>query len=392
MTSSKSTVYPRTTAEDDRIPMDDPLLITNGRSNLRPAQQLLSETASDFDKIKPENKWYAFTKQIEYDCLRKREIQNSRDWYEMKPSKTIGSLITVVGDYRVSAHCPSLITYGESSSKSSQELLFEAASQLDQGKAGKKWTAFTNQVERDCLRPREIQKLIHNLDERKQWSALHYAVANNNLFVAKILLGKTDLPEDHSYKCNINILGGHGENALHVAAQSKKLWNSDQSQDIIRMLIEWFNTNSKIDHEDDEGRTPLHLAVMANRRLLVSDLLNNGAHIEAKTAMNANVFHFMFIPSDPLQTAEDLDKMLYLLYNEAYEKGKSYLLHSRTLDNRSPLVFAVSHGSCTPHIINKFINEMDLYQLLLAFDFAAKRSIAEGNFHFCRLQHCWMDL
>ena len=50
------------------------------------------------------------------------------------------------------------------------------------------------------------------------------------------------------------------------------------------MLIERrrSKTNIEIDQKDDEGRTPFHLAVMANRYDFVSYLLKNGAHLEVR--------------------------------------------------------------------------------------------------------------
>jgi len=96
--------------------------------------------------------------------------------------------------------------------------------------------------------------------------------------------------------------------------------------------------------------------------------------------MNANVFHFMFAPSEPMQSEQDLQRMFDLLLTTAGD-NKSNLLQSRTLDNQSPLVIAVSHPHCTEHIIKILMEGADNHQLLLTFDFAAKRQIAEGNFH-----------
>ncbi|UJR12614.1 hypothetical protein I4U23_016789 [Adineta vaga] len=369
MNSSKSTVYPRTTANDDHKPLsvDGPLVIASGRSSSKSAQQLSSETVSESNQVTAKN-------------------QRSRDSYEIKQSETIVSLLATINDFRMTmlVDDPLLITYGRSGSKPAQQLLFEAAAASTQIEAETKWNTFEKKVEHDRLQKREIQKLIHNLDERKQWPALHYAVSKNNTFVAKILLGTTDLREKGSYECNIKILGGHGENALHVAAQSRELWNTNQSQNTIRSnntnsnlvaandlsssnqqipyiveeLTRRFKPNFQIDQVDDEGRTPLHLAVIANRCNFASYLLENGANIKARTTMNENVFHFMFIPSDPLQTAENLKYMFDLLhtwYNKTGKRNKLDLLTSPTVDNRSPLAFALSH----------------------AFDFATKRKIIE---------------
>lgn len=117
---------------------------------------------------------------------------------------------------------------------------------------------------------------------------------------------------------DINILGGNGENILHVAAQSNKLWPTNnktmqqrnQSQEsyrsnntldhivphyyspsshedfplLIKMLFDryWFEKSIQIDHEDDEGRTPLHIAVMTNRYSFVKFLLDNKARLDVR--------------------------------------------------------------------------------------------------------------
>jgi len=91
--------------------------------------------------------------------------------------------------------------------------------------------------------------------------------------------------------------------------------------------------------------------------------------------MNANVFHFIFVPSDPLQTEADLEKMINLLCDAAEDNNKSYLLQSRTLDNRTPLVLAVCHPRCNKTMIEILMDKYDIHQYLLAFDLAAKRHI-----------------
>lgn len=109
----------------------------------------------------------------------------------------------------------------------------------------------------------------------------------------------------------MNILGGNGESVLHVAAQSHKIWertNNDQLHEfyrsrnvvsylvrnyesqtleenippMIKLLVEqrWYETSIHVNHEDEEGRTALHLAVMGNRHSFVAYLLKNGARLD----------------------------------------------------------------------------------------------------------------
>jgi len=122
-------------------------------------------------------------------------------------------------------------------------------------------------------------------------------VANNNYYVVRILLAETIDGKDNPYRCDINILNGHGENVLHVAAQSSKLWNSQNLVDryqtissdryipvVVNLLFEnnGFKTGIHVNHEDDEGRTPLHLAVAANQHAFVSYLLRWDADVQVR--------------------------------------------------------------------------------------------------------------
>lgn len=114
-----------------------------------------------------------------------------------------------------------LVAYDRLDSKSAEELLYEvyqrrrkkilliinlniqAAIQTDPTIAERKWKAFQGKVDSDFLTNKEIYKIVHNLDEQKQWSALHYAVTNNNLFLANILTGKTYRSIYGRYKCGM---------------------------------------------------------------------------------------------------------------------------------------------------------------------------------------------
>jgi ankyrin repeat protein len=55
---------------------------------------------------------------------------------------------------------------------------------------------------------------------------------------------------------------------------------------VVKLIFDQkFKNKILVDHDDDEGRTPLHLAVMLNRFSFVKYLLENGASIEVRYAV-----------------------------------------------------------------------------------------------------------
>ncbi|CAF3799594.1 unnamed protein product [Adineta steineri] len=172
-----------------------------------------------------------------------------------------------------------LINYGRSESKSTQELLFDAASEKDLDMARQKWELFKGAVENESLSKHKVKKIIGTLDEDKEWAALHYAVYCNNLSLCDRLTSKLD-----KYQCDVNILGGDGENVLHVVSQSNCIWQDTgdgtikEFPDIIKLLIE--DHRADVNHADDEGRTPLHMAAMRGRLRYIKYLIHHGAKVD----------------------------------------------------------------------------------------------------------------
>ena len=116
--------------------------------------------------------------------------------------------------------------------------------------AEEKWTRFTDRIREEHYTGSQIKKIIHNLDKKKQYSALHYAVWYNNLYLVQRLLEKKS--KFSSGNCSltvfigfilvrflflflidtdVNILSGTGEHALHIVAQSKAIWTSEESNE-----------------------------------------------------------------------------------------------------------------------------------------------------------------
>ncbi|CAF3676752.1 unnamed protein product [Adineta steineri] len=172
-----------------------------------------------------------------------------------------------------------LINYDRSEAKSTQELLFEAASEKDPDMARQKWELFKRAVENESLSKNKVMQMIGTLDEDKQWAALHYAVDSNNEELCRRLTFKLD-----KYQCDVNILGGNGENVLHVVSQSKYIWQGTgdvttaKVPDLVRLLVE--ERHADVNHADDEGRTPLHMAAMRGRLPYMDYLIANGAKVD----------------------------------------------------------------------------------------------------------------
>ncbi|CAF4998289.1 unnamed protein product, partial [Rotaria sp. Silwood1] len=208
-----------------------------------------------------------------------------------------------------------------------------------------KWNKFTHEVDTHAHRKKYSQRLVNHLDETKQWAALHYAVFNNNTYVSDKLTDKKN-GEKH-FHCDINILTGNGENVLHVATRSNFLWEDspllakskettveiDHQQILLPSIIcTLIDRGTDVNHPDDEGRTPLHLAIMENRLTFVKYLLHR----------NANIY----------STSTELFPLRV--------KSK-YLPLMRTFDNRTPLILAVSHPAITDNIIRNLLTQMGYY-------------------------------
>ncbi|CAF4082826.1 unnamed protein product [Adineta steineri] len=173
-----------------------------------------------------------------------------------------------------------LINYGRSEGKSTQELLFEAASEKDLGSAQSKWELFDDAVTKESLPKNKVRKMIGTLDEDKEWAALHYAVDCNNEELCSRLTSKED-----EYQCDVNILGGNGENVLHIVSQSTCIWGDVKDSTttevpaLVKLLVE--KRGADVNHADDEGRTPLHMAAMRGRLHYIKYLIDHEAKVDS---------------------------------------------------------------------------------------------------------------
>jgi ankyrin repeat protein len=117
----------------------------------------------------------------------------------------------------------------------------QAAWEKDPQKYKKKWKTFTDKIDADNISSSKRKKIISTLDDERQWAALHYAVECNNEELCRTLTSKngrytcgtlffllkqTAFIASKNNTVDVNILGGNGENVLHIASRSDLTWSN----------------------------------------------------------------------------------------------------------------------------------------------------------------------
>lgn len=168
--------------------------------------------------------------------------------------------------------------------------------------------------------------------------------------------------------------------------------------DIIKAI---FGSNVNVNDADNDHRTPLHLAVQANRLEFAEALIAREANLmvtllclticmmnmndrtcffQATTKFNENVLHFALMSNSA--TSKELHKMVEFILpkDKRHQKKKEgrTLIDMPTLDNQTPLAYALCHPAATEGLIKRLLNEiqeMDEKQLFIAFAMMARSRV-----------------
>ncbi|WP_425385027.1 ankyrin repeat domain-containing protein [Wolbachia endosymbiont (group B) of Schoenobius gigantella] len=178
-----------------------------------------------------------------------------------------------------------------------------------------------------------------NTKGSNDWTLLHFAVFSNKFDIVKFLLDKN---------ANIKAKDVYGNTPLHVAAQY------DSKLEIVEFLLD--RNASGINDVNNNGSTPLHLAIQGNKPSTVKLLLNKGANINAKdkdgkTPLDLAVQEgYTDIIQIIEQVQSDLDKeLLTAVQNGDLNKVKSLISRNANVNTRdkyswTPLHWAAYKG------------------------------------------------
>ncbi|WP_264686539.1 ankyrin repeat domain-containing protein [Wolbachia endosymbiont (group B) of Rhopobota naevana] len=175
--------------------------------------------------------------------------------------------------------------------------------------------------------------------DNNDWILLHFAASSNKFDIVKFLLDKN---------ANIKAKDVYGNTPLHVAAQY------DSKLEIVEFLLD--KNASGINDVNNNGSTPLHLAIQGNKPSTVKLLLNKGANINAKdkdgkTPLDLAVQEgYTDIVQIIEQVQSDLDKeLLTAVQNGDLNKVKSLISRNANVNTRdkyswTPLHWAAYKG------------------------------------------------
>ena len=204
-----------------------------------------------------------------------------------------------------------------------------------------------------CCHSMEMVQLVNNCDVNSQNvygdTPLHLACANNKCDIVKHLIEER--------KCDINIPNGEGELAIHVACR--------QSQALVKLLC-----RSNVNHQDNSGNTPLHIACSScNYELLNyllqdqscrADIPNNVRDLALHTLMKA-----MFVNEKQVSSIKESNLKHQFLH----------VLEALTERNGNATIFINNEG-VTPTDMAIMTGEIELLEIFFRnkeLDFEAKK-------------------
>lgn len=115
---------------------------------------------------------------------------------------------------------------------------------------------------------------INQCDSLKNWTALHFATANEYRFIVAYLI---------EAGANLNVMGKEGETPLHLASGIK-----EDCDGIVKML---FRKGANMIVQDDFGRTPLHVAALSNNVEIMAYLILNNSNLDHQDKKGSTPLH-----------------------------------------------------------------------------------------------------
>ncbi|CAF1438206.1 unnamed protein product [Adineta ricciae] len=178
----------------------------------------------------------------------------------------------------------------------------------------------------------QITMMLETLNVPDQYTILHYGALFNNVAFCRCLVNEFD--------CNINLINCDGQTPLHIAARLTDNKRPEHPSSILEYLV----THSKIkmNVQDNNGRTPLHFAVMYNCVGNAKCLIGYGADVDIVDISGATPLHY---------ACRDVksQKMICLFFNFPH------LFSRETQDKKKPIDIMIecNDSETVKHLFNQ---------------------------------------
>ncbi|UJR19480.1 hypothetical protein I4U23_022610 [Adineta vaga] len=175
-----------------------------------------------------------------------------------------------------------------------------------------------------------ITKMLETLNVPDQYTILHYGALFNNVSFCRCLI--------IDFGCNVNLVSSDGETVLHIAARLINTKYPDRPSSILEYLLN--HPQIQINIQDNQGRTPLHFAVIYNCPGNVKYLIEHGANLSISDIGGAIPLHYACRFLQNNRTIE-----LFLNFPQ--------LFNCETYDKRKPIDIAIEYND--PILIKRFL-------------------------------------